>query len=132
MTKPVDYKAVLEDLKQQKADLERMIAFTERMLGAGGRYGAGGASAEKSEGHGTEIQPDTFHGKNILQASEKYLRMVGRPARSTEEIAEALGRGGVTASAGSVATILGRSKNGPIQRVKRGLWGLAEWYTGDK
>jgi len=132
MTKSVDYKAVLEDLKQQKADLERMIAFTERMLGAGGRYGAGGTAADKPEGHGAEIQPDTFHGKNILQASEKYLRMAGRPARSTEEIAEALGRGGVTASAGSVATILGRSKNGPIQRVKRGLWGLAEWYAGDK
>jgi hypothetical protein len=122
----VDYKAVLEDLKQQKAELERMIAFTERQIGSG-HHGAN-TDAE----HGAEIEPDTFHGKNILQATEKYLRMVGRPARSTEEIAEAITKGGLTAAAGSVATILGRSKDSEIKRVKRGLWGLKEWYTGDK
>lgn len=47
-------------------------------------------------------------------------------ARSTEEIAEALGRGGLTTIAGSVATILGRDKGGTIARVKRGLWGLKD------
>jgi hypothetical protein len=122
----VDYKAVLEDLKQQKADIERMIVFTERMIGSGHRPSENHAKAENQE---TKIEPDTFHNKNILQATEKYLHMVGRPARSTEEISEALGRGGLTTTPGSVATILGRSKNSPVQRVKRGLWGLGEWYT---
>jgi len=40
-----------------------------------------------------------------------------------------IAKGGVSATAPSVATILGRSKNSGVQRVKRGLWGLAEWYS---
>src|SRR5580700_9534290 len=131
MTKAVDYKALLDDLRRQKAEIEVMIAYTERQLGAPRRT-AESPSIVKSDSLDVEIQPDTFHNKNILQASEKYLRMVGRPARSTEEIAEALGRGGLTTTPGSVATILGRSKGSGVQRVKRGLWGLAEWYADAK
>jgi hypothetical protein len=123
----VDYKAVIEDLKSQRAEIDRTIAFFEKQLASGRRSGeAGGAEGSDS------IESDTFHGKNILQATEKYLRMMGRPARSTEDIAAALNKGGLTATPGSVATILGRSKDSQVQRVKRGLWGLAEWYTGEK
>jgi hypothetical protein len=132
MSKGVDYKALLEDLKRQKAEIETMIAYTERQLGTPRRSGESPAGLVTTDNTDVEIQPDTFHGKNILQASEKYLSMVGRPARSTEEIAEALGRGGLGTTPGSVATILGRDKSGVIQRVKRGLWGLTSWYTGDK
>jgi hypothetical protein len=120
-----DYKAVLEDLKQQRAELDRMIAFTERQIGG---IGSGGGTAN----HAGEIEHDTFVGKNILQATDKYLRMVGRPARSTEEIAEAITKGGLSATPGSVATILGRSKDSQVKRVKRGLWGLKEWYVEEK
>jgi hypothetical protein len=120
VAKPADYKGVLEDLKRQRDELDRTIKFMEKI--DGGNVPVGTAT----------IEDDTFHGKNILQATEKYLRMVGRPARSTEDIAEALGKGGLTTSAGSVATILGRDKSGVIQRVKRGLWGLTEWYAETK
>lgn len=119
----LDYKMVLEDLRLQKAEIEKMIAHYERLIGSGREF-SGGAT----KGHEAEITVDTFTGKNILQASEKYLQMVGRPARSTEEIAERLAQGGLTTTAGSVATILGRSRNSAIKRVKRGLWGLKEWY----
>jgi len=131
MTKGVDYKAVLEDLKRQRAEIDMMIAFAERQLGTPRRSGDC-PLIPVSDGASVQIEPDTFHGKNILQASEKYLNMVGRPARSTEEIAEALGRGGLSTTPGSIATILGRDKGGAIQRVKRGLWGLSAWYAGDK
>jgi len=126
MTTKVDYKAVLEDLKRQRAELDSMIAFTERQLGM--PASVIGKTAVVSGNAPIEIQDDTFHGKNILQASEMYLQMVGRPARSTEEIAAAISKGGSNAAAASVATILGRDKSGKIQRVKRGLWGLKEWY----
>lgn len=125
MTK-IDYKTLLEDAKRQRAEVDAVIAFAERQLGIAKTSGP--TPTKPSDGGTVEIEPDTFHGKNILQAAEKYLNMVGRPARSTEEIAEQLGRGGVTATAGSVATILGRDKSGRISRVKRGLWGLKEWY----
>ena len=125
MTK-IDYKTVLEDAKRQRVELDAVIAFAERQLGIA--KGSSRTSTAPSPGGTVEIEPDTFHNKNIFQATEKYLSMVGRPARSTEEIAEALGRGGVTATPGSVATILGRDKSGRVTRVKRGLWGLKEWY----
>ena len=117
----VDYKAVLEDLKRQRAEIDAMIAFTERQIS--GNHAPGGIE---------QIQSDAFVGKNILQGTEKYLSIVGRPPRSTEEIADALSKGGLSATSGSVATILGRSKESKIHRVKRGLWGLREWYAGDK
>lgn len=116
----VDYKALLEDLKRQRAEIDTMIEFAQRQI-SGSRTGVGGVE---------EIEPDTFTGKNILQGTEKYLSMVGRPARSTEEIAEALTKGGLNATRGSVATILGRSKGSKVLSVKRGLWGLKEWYNG--
>lgn len=120
-----DYKAMLEDAKRQRVELDAVIAFCERQLGVKGSVTP---AAGVSGGVTVEIQDDTFHGKNILQASEAYLQMVGRPARSTEEIASSISKGGCSATAPSVATILGRDKSGTIQRVKRGLWGLREWY----
>ncbi|MGH9709852.1 MAG: hypothetical protein ACRD37_04850, partial [Candidatus Acidiferrales bacterium] len=114
----IDYKALLEDSKRQRAELDAVIAFAERQLGIAKGSSSGTHPSPNPSGTPAEIEPDTFHGKNIFQASEKYLSMVGRPARSTEEIAELLGRGGITATAGSVATILGRDKSGRIQRVK--------------
>jgi hypothetical protein len=122
----IDYKALLEEWKRQRAELDTMINFAERQLGVSSS--AGSKVTVPLAGTTPEIEPDTFHGKNILQGSEMYLQMVGRPARSTEEIAAALSKGGLTAAAPSVATILGRDKSGKIQRVKRGLWGLKEWY----
>ena len=126
----VDYKALWEEAKQQKLEAERVMAYAERMMGQSHR--SVDTTANHGDGQSPEITVDTFTGKNILQATEKYLRMVGRPARSTEEIAAALTKGGLSAGAPSVATILGRSKDSQVKRVKRGLWGLKEWYTGDK
>jgi len=117
-----NYKAVIADLEKQRAEIDQTIALLKKRAGQS-------VSASDSAEAEHEIQHDTFYGKNILQASEIYLRMVGKPARSTEEIAGALTKGGLSASAPSVATILGRSKGGAVQRVKRGLWGLKDWYS---
>jgi hypothetical protein len=126
----VDYKALLEEAMEMKVEAERVIAFAKRKLGQALDSG----NARPTSGIMVDMIPsvvedDTFHTLNILQAAEKYLRMVGRPARSTEEIAEMLTKGGLSTTQGSVATILGRSKDSQISRVKRGLWGLKEWYT---
>jgi hypothetical protein len=118
-----NYKAVIADLEKQRAEIDQTIALLRKRAG---QSASASASADSDE---DVIQDDTFYGKNILQASEMYLKMVGKPARSTEDIAAALTKGGLTAAAPSVATILGRSKGGAIQRVKRGLWGLKEWYS---
>jgi hypothetical protein len=128
MTDSIDYRAVLEDLKSRKTALEQAIVAVEAMLGEVGdtSTNSGGGSTGKT------IHPDAFVGLNILQAAAKYLQMVGRPARSTTEIANALNQGGLTVSQGSVSTILRRSDNGdsPVTRAARSLFGLSAWYPG--
>ena len=121
--KEVDDKAVLAYLKSKRAALDQAIAALEgkgsdlpEVLGGGG---------------GKEVQPDSFVGMNIAMASVKYLKMVGRPARTTEEIHTALARGGLPDfTRGSVATILYRihKHGGEVFRVSKGLWGLSDWY----
>ena len=125
MAESIDYKAVLEDLKARKARLEQVIMAVEGIIGETGEIGAL-LSAPK----GSVVEADTFVGMNILQAAEKYLQMTGRPAKTTEQIAAALNRGGMSVTQGSISTILRRSDNGdsPVVRVGRSLWGLAVWY----
>jgi hypothetical protein len=80
---------------------------------------------------GGQIVHDSFVGRSIVEASEQYLKMVGRPARSTDELVEALMRGGLQRVApASVATLLIREHNsgGAVVRAQKGFWGLAEWY----
>jgi hypothetical protein len=124
MAEAIDYKAVLEDLRAKKASLEQAIAAVEAIVGGLGENAGLSGSASRA------IEADTFIGMNILQAAEKYLQIVGRPARTTENIAEALNRGGLSVSTPSVSTILRRSDTGesPVNRVGRALWGLAIWY----
>lgn len=127
MADGIDYKAVLEDLKARKAKLEATIDGLESLLGTGGLSDSGGgASGSTTKG----IEADTFIGLNILQATEKYLQMTGRPAKTLEQISAALNQGGLTVSQASISTILRRSDNGesPVTRVGRGLFGLAIWY----
>ena len=118
--------SLLDQLKARKAALENAIAALEAVAGELGDTGAMFGAAPKS----AAIEADTFIGLNINQAAEKYLQMVGRPAKSTEQIAAALNQGGLSATVGSVSTILRRSDRGdsPVTRVGRSLWGLASWY----
>jgi hypothetical protein len=127
MAEAIDYKAVLEDLKAKKANIEQAIVAVEGFIASGLADSVGPtASTPKA----AAIEVDTFIGHNILQAAEKYLQMTGKPAKTTEKIAEALNRGGLSVSQGSVSTILRRSDTGesPVTRVGRSLWGLATWY----
>lgn len=122
--KRVDDKTVLAYLKSKRAALDQAIAALEGKAGDAPEALGGGDSSE-------EIQPDSFVGMNIATASVKYLKMVGRPARTTEQIYEALSNGGLAHfTRESVATILYRIHNqgGDIFRVSKGLWGLSEWY----
>jgi hypothetical protein len=125
----VDYNFVLADMKARHAALGQSIASMEAWLKGGGApavdFGAG------HNGHNpNRIDIDTFAGLNIPNATSKYLRMVGKPARTTELITKALNDGGLKCSQASVATVLGRSiTSGDIYKVGRGVWGLKEWYA---
>ncbi len=116
---------LLERLEARKTAIENAIAALKTVRGELGDV-AGIGSTPKA----AAIEVDTFIGLNILQAAEKYLQMTGKPAKTTEQIAAALNKGGLSATVGSVSTILRRSDRGdsPVTRVGRSLWGLASWY----
>jgi hypothetical protein len=125
----VDYNLVLADMKARHAALGRSIAAMEAWLKGGGAplTVSGGMNGDSS----SRIDVDTFAGLNIPGAGAKYLRMMGKPARTTDAITKALNEGGLKCTQASVATVLGREgvATGDIYKVARGLWGLKEWYS---
>jgi hypothetical protein len=128
MDEAIDYKAVLADLKARRDALNKVIEGLEAFAGLGVLTNYNVFTPKV-----TEVNIDSFVGLNIPEASAKYLRMVGKPARTTTEITEMLNKGGLACSQGSVATVLGRDftkQSGEVVRVSKGIWGLAEWYPG--
>ncbi len=132
MAENSEIKNVLEDLKAKRDALDVAIKALEAISGESfSALPTPGARAARRE---TEIQHDTFVGMNVVDAAARYLGMVGRPARTVEEIANALNRGGLQTTEGSVQTLLSRSHNGPnpiVRRAGRGTWGLPSWYTAN-
>lgn len=121
-----DIDALIASFEAKIASMQEAVAALRKAKDA-----LGGAASGAPRIAETEIGHDTFTGMTIAEAAEKYLRMVGRPARTTENIVEGLARGGLgKVSPASVASILVREHNsdGPVVRVKKGVFGLAEWY----
>lgn len=102
-------------------------------VGGGGLRSASGGSDSKPQ-----IAVDAFHTLTVGKAITKYLRMRPRRPATTAEIIEALKAGGqANADGNNFAVVVNNTLNrmqGPdstISRVKRGLWGLQEWYRND-
>jgi hypothetical protein len=126
-------KTVIEEVKAKIESLQATLKVLEALNGEVPIPTATMVS-NRPRPRDVEIQHDTFVGMNIVDAAARYLGMVGRPARSVEEITNALNRGGLTSTAGSVQTLLSRSHNGPnpvVRRAGRGTWGLPSWYTAN-
>ena len=121
--------ATIADLEARIAAMTEAVAALRKAKDALGLVGnVGGSSVRRGT---ADIQIDQFVGKSIVEAAEQYLKLVGRPARATAEIIEGLNRGGLhKVSPDSVTTLFTRSHNtdGPIVRVQKGVWGIAEWY----
>lgn len=130
----IDYKSVLEDLRAKRDALDAAIKAIEAVSGESfsaipTSVSLGGAP--RPHRRDAEIQHDTFVGMSVAAATARYLEMVGRPARSLEEITNALNRGGLNSSEATVQTLLSRSHNGSnpvVRRAGRGTWGLPSWY----
>lgn len=127
MADDLDFDGMIAALEAKVSALQEAILAIKKAKDA-----MGGLSTPSARIIGpTDIHPDTFTGMTIAEAAEKYLRMVGRPARPTESLVDALLKGGLQRVApASVSSILVRVHNaeGPVVRVQKGMWGLAEWY----
>ena len=101
MESQIDYAAVLEDLENDRAELEALIAYIKRKkLGQGMDIQiTPGTGSMKSTGmrptmmRGTTIAQDAFFSLGLIDAAKKYLAIMKAP-KSAREIADALRAGG--------------------------------------
>jgi hypothetical protein len=124
---PINYDAVLADLKARRAQLDSAIAAIEGITGQTGNSPSGGPGGGSYVG-GTPAH-DAFIGMSIPEATKKHLTAV-RKKLSTQDIMTALEAGGLPPSKYStVYAILRRreSQVGDIINMK-GDWALQEWY----
>jgi hypothetical protein len=123
---PINYDAVLADLKARRAQLDSAISAIEGITGQAGTTPSGPGGGGYVGGAPAH---DAFIGMSIPEAAKKHLTTV-RKKLSTQEIMTALEAGGLPPSKYStVYAILRRRENqvGDIINMK-GDWGLAEWY----
>jgi hypothetical protein len=128
MPDELDFDSMIATMEVKVSALQEAISALRKAKDA---LAASGLSVTGASADRIEIAPDEFTGLTIAEAAHKYLKKVGRPARTTEAIVDALTRGGLQRiSPASVSTILFRGHNAdaPVVRIQKGLWGLAEWY----
>ena len=132
----VNYDDVLTDLMAKRDKLNAAIEAIQELRGNGTASDISHSSATSTQQAGAvDVLRDTFFGMSIPDAAKKFLAM-SKKAMSTQDIAEALERGGFTHGSGNFSNTVGSvlhrldGTGGGIVRVARGIWGLAEWYPG--
>lgn len=113
---------VLETWKKERAELEAAITVLERRIA--GRSGSGLATANS----GGNVAPDEFFRMTTPEAIKTFLKIVGRPARSTTDIIDGLKQGGMETTYTNVYTALVRLQKKGVAKVGDS-WGLDEWYA---
>jgi hypothetical protein len=124
-TEPVNYEAVLADLEAKKAQIDAAIAAIRALAGIG--------TASPNQGASQGLEPHSFLGMSIPDATKKYLSIVKRK-QSTQDIMKALEAGGLPPSLyNTIYGVLRRRQKqvGDIINFK-GDWALAEWYPNYK
>ncbi len=127
---PVNYEAVLADLRAKRASLDDAITAIEKVQRLGATTSGDGITAAKTIDP-SSIPDDAFFGLSIVEAAKKYLGLV-KKKQTIKEIADALDRGGLPHTSSdfvaTVATMLRRANDPELAKVGRGDWGLATWY----
>jgi len=112
---------VLETLKKERAELDAAIAVLEKKIAM---RGSSGSTFVASSGH---IKSDEFFRLSTPEAIKKFLKIVGRPARTTQDIIDGLKSGGLDSTYTNVYTGLTRLQKKGVVKVGDD-WGLEEWY----
>jgi hypothetical protein len=130
------YAAVLAELEAQRARIDTAIAAI-KALQSGGPIPVASLppSNQPASNVGVQIELDAFHKLTLSHAIKKYLRMRPKRPATTAEIVDALKAGGQSGADGAnFAVVVNNSLNrmsaedGAVSKVRRGVWGLKEWY----
>jgi hypothetical protein len=131
MAGEVDYRAVLADLEERRANLDAAIAGVRQLLKLAPEEGATVASAPQQKETEAAVRFDSFFGMTMPDAINKFLGMSKRP-QPVGEITKALQEGGFPTTAKNLITSVGstltRMKlSGDVVSIQ-GKWGLSSWY----
>ena len=146
----IDYAALLEDLENDRKELEGLIAYvkhkkmgqeepsqvTQMPSGTSRTGGARSATIIAATGtSGSNARRHAYFALGLIDATKKYLTEMKEP-KSAREIADALLGGGFKTTSkdfnNTVFSVLAREnrkQDGEIVKVNTG-WGLPEWYPG--
>lgn len=129
----LDYKAVLDDLRERRQKIDMAIDAIEDIMGhTSGESPVEGRRSAPTGGSG-EIRSDAFFQMTLGDAVKKYLGIIKRP-RKAAQIAKALEDGGVMSQAknfyANVSTALRRLKEAGdvVQIPDTKEWAMARWY----
>lgn len=136
------YAVVIADLKRQRDEIDRTIAKLEAMAAGRPLPVTGNESAPDGNAKPSDKEHKTgpagnspYLGMSIVAATKALLES-RRATLSPTEIVQAIEDGGLylsgTNKANTIGSVLNRrqKKEGDIVSVKRGQWGLREWYPG--
>jgi hypothetical protein len=143
MAKDDHYDAVLADLEAQIATLQTAIAAIKAVRSGAPApvtfHGPLKPPSEATPFNPLEIAVDAFHALTVAQSIKKFLAMRNRKPATTQDIVEALTAGGHSGADGAnFSVVVNNSLNrmsaadGDVSKVKRGLWGLKEWYAANE
>ena len=136
MTEGIDFEALLATLEEERANLDKMIAWVKWKLPKADSNGA--AKIEQMIAQRSEVmrfprlKSDTFFKMSFPQAITECLNIMKRPM-SARDITNALQEGGLTHKAKDLyqtvfPTLQRMKEKGEVDKLPNGDWGLAEWY----
>lgn len=127
------YDAVLADLRAKRDAIDSAIGTLENLRS--GRLGVAPAPAVAVVADEVTDDAGMFLGMSIVDAAKKLLGLRKRTMGNAEILKE-LQAGGLVLTGADPLNVVGsvlmrRFNNvGDIVRVRRGVWGLKEWYPG--
>lgn len=126
------YDAAIADVEARisalQVTLDTMKELRAQSLGAGA--GAASAPSPARVAAGGEIPHDAFFQMTVVDAAEKYLKLMKR-TKPNSELADALIKGGLKSAARNFPEMIRSVLFRDSRFVKvNSEWGLSEWYPG--
>ncbi len=137
MSEGIDYEALLAAMEEERANLDKMIAWVKWKIPKGDTNGSAKIEQMIAQ-RSTEpirfprLKQDTFFKMSFPQAIKECLNLMKRPL-SARDITNALQEGGLTHKAKDLyqtvfPTLQRMKEKGEVDKLANGEWGLAEWY----
>ncbi len=146
MAEDATYGAILAELLEDRANIDRMIEWVQKKMGPNAERSlastplvhpqpetAGSNHYFKTRSH---LAVDSFFRMSVQDAITKFLNLSKRP-RTAKDITEGLAAGGLTHKSQNLyatvyPTLLRMERNNEVARAGKREWGLSEWYGGRK